>query len=221
MTKNLIPEILLINKPKHWTSNDVVRKLKNILKVKKIGHAGTLDPLASGLLILGINNGTKQLNNLLLSTKTYLATIHFNYYTNTYDSEGKVQEYKYQDISIDEIVKVLEEIKNNNYYQEPPKYSALKINGKKAYDLARQNIDFKLEPKLVKLINYKIISYIDHELIIELEVSKGFYIRSLAYDLGIKLNNFANLANLVRTKISNYNLDNALSISEVYDLQNK
>lgn len=218
---DLIPELLLVDKPKHWTSNDVVKKVKSIIKVKKIGHAGTLDPLASGLLILGINKGTKLLNNLLLDTKTYLATIHFNYYTDTNDSEGQIQEYQYKDINLDDIKKELNSFKNSEYHQFPPKYSAIKINGQKAYDLARKNVDFKIDSKVVKLINYNIISYVDKELIVEITVSKGFYVRSFAYDLGIKLNNFANLANLVRTKIGEHSLKEAHTIKEIYDLYNK
>lgn len=214
-------ELLLVNKPKHWTSNDVVKKVKSILKIKKIGHAGTLDPLASGLLILGINKGTKLLNNILLNTKTYLATIHFNYFTDTYDSEGNIQQYEYKNINLEDIKKVLDFFKNNDYYQLPPKYSAVKIKGQKAYELARKNIDFRIEPKLVKLIDYKIINYLDRELIIEITVSKGFYVRSFAYDLGIKLNNFGNLANLIRTKIGKYSLKEAYTIKEIYDLYNK
>lgn len=214
-------ELLLVNKPKHWTSNDVVKKVKSILKIKKIGHAGTLDPLASGLLILGINKGTKLLNNILLNTKTYLATIHFNYFTDTYDSEGNIQRYEYKNINLEDIKKVLDFFKNNDYYQLPPKYSAVKIKGQKAYELARKNIDFRIEPKLVKLIDYKIINYLDRELIIEITVSKGFYVRSFAYDLGIKLNNFGNLANLIRTKIGKYSLKEAYTIKEIYDLYNK
>lgn len=220
LTHNL-DKLILIDKPKHWTSNDVVRKIKKILKVKKIGHGGTLDPLATGLLILGIEEGTKELNNLLNTTKEYEAIIHFNYETTTFDLEGEVVNYKPRTIKLDEIIKVLDIFVNNDYYQEPPKFSAVKINGKKSYDLARKNIDFKLEPKLVKLLNYKIVSFAHNELKIILEVSKGFYIRSFAHDLGIKLDNYANLADLRRTKIGNFNLKDALQIKDLYDLYNK
>ncbi len=210
--------LLLINKPKHWTSNDVVKKVKNILNLKKIGHAGTLDPLATGLLILGLNEGTKQLNSLLLDNKTYLATIHFNYSTTTYDSEGDVVNYRPMTLDLVAIKNALDTFLNCDYYQLPPKYSAIKVNGKKAYELARKNIDFALEPKLVKLCNYEVIDYSNNQLIIKIDVSKGFYVRSFAYDLGIKLNNFATLANLMRTKIGNYKLDDALEIKDLNGL---
>lgn len=210
--------LLLVNKPKHWTSNDVVKKIKNILNLKKIGHAGTLDPLATGLLILGLNEGTKQLNSLLLDNKTYLATIHFNYSTTTYDSEGDVVNYQPMMLDLVAIKNALDTFLGCDYYQLPPKYSAIKVNGKKAYELARKNIYFNLEPKLVKLYNYEVIDYSNNQLIIKIDVSKGFYVRSFAYDLGIKLNNFATLANLVRTKIGDYKLDDALEIKDLNDL---
>ena len=213
MNKNII----LVNKPKHWTSNDVVRKTKNILKVKKIGHAGTLDPLASGLLILGVNSGTKQLNDLLTYKKSYIATIHFNYYTTTYDMEGDVVEYAKKDIKLEDIKKVLDAWVNADYAQYPPKYSAIKINGKKAYELARKNVEFEIKPKDVKLLGYKIINFANNELIIEINVTKGFYVRSFAYDLGKRLDNYACLADLVRNKIGDCNLEQALEINDLYD----
>lgn len=214
-------KLILINKPKHWTSNDVVRKVKQILKVKKVGHGGTLDPLATGLLILGIEEGTKELNNLLHTTKEYEAIIHFNYETSTFDAEGEVINYQPKVIKLNELISALDWFVATDYYQIPPKFSAVKINGYKSYDLARKNVSFELEPKLVKLFNYKIVSFSHNELRIILEVSKGFYIRSFAHDLGIKLNNYANLANLKRTKIGNFNINDAYQIKDLYDLYNK
>lgn len=212
-------DILLVNKPKHWSSNDVVRKVKKILQVKKVGHAGTLDPLASGLLILGINKGTKRLNELLLDNKTYRAIIHFNYFTDTYDAEGMVQTYEFKPISLSEIKVALDAWVNQDYWQLPPRYSAIKIDGQRAYELARKQVDFTIQPKLVKLLNYQIVSFDHNELVVDLMVTKGFYIRSFAYDLGRKLNNYANLAGLTRTKIGEYSLENAYEIEQLYDLK--
>ncbi len=207
--------ILLVDKPKHWTSNDVIRKFKAITKIKKVGHSGTLDPLATGLLLLGYNSGTKKLNTIIDYYKVYIATIHFNYETDTYDSEGKIINYKYKNINIDKIKDSLEYFKNSQYFQTPPKFSAIKIQGKKAYELARNNVNFKIVPKLVKLIDYKIISYQFNELIIELKVSKGFYIRSFCHDLGIHLDNYANLAGLIRTQIGDYLLKDAIKLENI------
>ena len=107
-------KILLVNKPLHWTSNDVVQKIKHKYHIKKIGHAGTLDPLASGLLILGINQGTKEINNLMLMEKVYLANIVFNYETDTNDNEGKIVSYQKKDIQLDKIIDALNKFKNEN-----------------------------------------------------------------------------------------------------------
>lgn len=207
--------ILLINKPKHWTSNDVIRKFKKVTKIKKVGHSGTLDPLASGLLILGYNNGTKELNTIITNDKKYIATIHFNYKTETLDSEGIIINYSNKKIELNSIINSLDNFLKIDYYQEPPKYSAIKINGYKAYDLARRNISFEIPKKLVKLYDYKIISYIDKELIIELHVSKGFYIRSFCRDLANSLDTYGNLANLIRTNIGEYQLIDAINIEEI------
>lgn len=218
---NKLPEILLIDKPKHWTSNDVIRKIKSITKIKKIGHAGTLDPLASGLLILGLNDGTKKLTSLITKSKKYLAIIHFGYYTSTFDNEGEVLGYKSVIVQLNDLIKTLDEITNNPYFQVPPKYSAISINGKRAYELARKNINFTIEPKEVKLFSYKIISFNNNELVIEVDVSKGFYVRSFAYDLGIKLNTYANLAELKRISIGEFLLEDAFKIKDIYDLYNR
>lgn len=215
MNKQQTKNIILINKPLHWTSNDVVRKVKNTLNAKKVGHAGTLDPLASGLLILGIGSGTKQLNDLITNDKEYVATVHFNYYTDTYDNEGQVLAYQNKEVTICDILPILENMKNMEYWQVPPKYSAIKINGQKAYDLARSNKEVVIEPRLVHLYDYEILSFIDKELVIRLHVSKGFYVRSFAHDLGERINNYANLAGLVRTKIGEFDLQNAWSLEEL------
>lgn len=220
LTHNL-NKLILIDKPKHWTSNDVVRKVKQILKVKKIGHSGTLDPLATGLLILGIEEGTKQLNNLLHTSKEYEAIIHFNYETTTFDLEGEVTNYQQKEIKLNELIFALDAFVSEDYYQVPPKFSAIKINGQKSYQLARKNVNFKLEGKQVKLYSYKIISFKYNELKINLKVSKGFYIRSFAHDLGLRLNNYGNLANLKRTKIGDFSLNDAFQIKDLYDLYNK
>lgn len=208
--------LLLVNKPKYWTSNDVVKKIKGILRVKKVGHAGTLDPLATGLLILGINDGTKCLSKLLLNDKTYIATIAFGYQTTTYDAEGEIVKTKDVIPNLVEIETALNSFKNSPYFQTPPAYSAIKINGKKAYELARANKEFVIEPREVSLHNFQILSYEGDKLVLELNVSKGFYVRSLAYDLGLKCNSLGTLINLNRTKIGSFKLSEALEIKDVY-----
>ena len=218
---NKLPELLLVDKPKHWTSNDVIRKIKSITKVKKIGHAGTLDPLATGLLIVGLNSGTKLLSNLITSSKKYFVVIHFGYYTNTLDSEGEVLDFKNTTISFLDLVNVLDGFVSNKYLQTPPKFSAILINGVKAYKLARNNIDFEIKSKEVQLFSYKIINFANNELMIEIDVSKGFYVRSFAYDLGLKLNSYGNVAELKRISIGDFLLADAYKIEEIYDLYNQ
>ncbi|MDE5617539.1 MAG: tRNA pseudouridine(55) synthase TruB [Ureaplasma sp.] len=214
-------KILLVNKPLHWTSNDVIQKIKHKYHIKKIGHAGTLDPLATGLLILGINEGTKEINNLMLKEKVYLANIVFNYETDTNDNEGKVIAYQKKDIKLDEIIKSINHFKNEIYEQTPPIYSSVKINGVRAYKLARNNKNnIVINPKIVKLIDYKIISFKNNELVIELKTSKGFYVRSFARDLGRSLNNFANLTKLVRIQIGEYTINQSYKLEELDDILN-
>lgn len=216
MNNTLEKNILLINKPLNWTSNDVVKKIKSITKQKKVGHAGTLDPLATGLLIIGINSGTKKLNNLLLSQKEYRAEIKFGYSTKTYDSEGEVT-YSIKNIpKIEQIIQILDDLKKE-YLQTPPIYSAIKINGKKSYELARQNKTIELKSRKVELIDYDIIEFNDNVLKLNIIVSKGFYVRSLAHDLGILTNSAAFLSNLERTQIGDYSLNDAIRIEEIYD----
>ncbi len=206
--------IFCIYKPLKWTSNDVVKKIKYALKLKKVGHGGTLDPLADGVLIIGINEGTKLLNNHLNETKQYLTTITFGYETTTLDLEGEV--IKRTDIypKIKEIEIVLNEIKNTEYWQTPPNYSAIKINGKPAYEYARNNCEIKIEPRLVKLIDYKIIEYSNKQLKILIDVSKGFYVRSFARDLATKLNSLGTITQLTRTRSGEHKIENSKKIED-------
>ncbi|MCV3728742.1 tRNA pseudouridine(55) synthase TruB [Ureaplasma miroungigenitalium] len=209
--------ILVINKPLDWTSFDVVNKLKYLLKVKKIGHAGTLDPNATGVLIIGINQGTKLLGQLTLDEKEYVADILFNVHTDTYDIVGKVLYRDEKKVNLEMIQKAMEIFVQQDYHQTPPMHSAIKINGKKAYDFARKNIHLELPSRLVQIKEYEIISFTDNILKIRLLVSKGFYIRSFAVDLAKQLNTYATLKNLIRTRSGEFSLEDAMEIEEVYD----
>ncbi|MCV3734532.1 tRNA pseudouridine(55) synthase TruB [Ureaplasma miroungigenitalium] len=209
--------ILVINKPLDWTSFDVVNKLKYLLKVKKIGHAGTLDPNATGVLIIGINQGTKLLGQLTLDEKEYVADILFNVHTDTYDIVGNVLYRDEKKVNLEMIQKAMEIFVQQDYHQTPPMHSAIKINGKKAYDFARKNIHLELPSRLVQIKEYEIISFTDNILKIRLLVSKGFYIRSFAVDLAKQLNTYATLKNLIRTRSGEFSLEDAMEIEEVYD----
>lgn len=206
--------IYVINKPLNWTSNDVVRKLKSVLKLKKIGHGGTLDPLATGVLIIGIDKGTKLLCNNLNEDKQYITTIEFGYMTTTYDLEGEVTNRNDIIVEKQDLIKALEELKYNEYKQVPPIYSAIKIDGKPAYQYARENKPIELKSRVVNLIDYSIIDFKDNVLKILVDVSKGFYIRSFAVDLAKKLDTFGTIVNLNRTKSGIYTIEEALTIEE-------
>ncbi len=216
-------EILLIDKPHGWTSFDVVAKVRNQIRRLvgqrvKVGHAGTLDPMATGLLILATGKKTKMINQLQGLDKEYIATILLGATTPSYDAETPVM----QTYPTDHITAELVEEKAKSFLgkqlQIPPKYSAKKIKGKKAYDLARQGKDFQMKAIQVEYKEIEILSLsLPHEIIIRLVVSKGTYIRSFAHDLGQKLGSGAYLAGLRRTRIGSYSVEEAMSIEQFID----
>lgn len=206
--------IIVVNKPKRVTSFWVVNFIKRKFKYKKVGHAGTLDPNATGVLVLGINEGTKELSNLLLDNKEYIATIQFGYRTDSYDTEGKIIDKTTNKVSFKEIENYLSSFQNVEIYQTPPIYSAIKINGKKLYEYARENKPVDIEQRKVKIIENEILSFdVENQILkIRLLVSKGFYIRSFANDIGLALNNFATLIDLQRTKSGEFSLEDAINV---------
>jgi tRNA pseudouridine55 synthase len=206
--------IILIDKPKGITSNDVVQQIKKYKKYKKVGHAGTLDPNATGLLVIGINNGTKKLGNLTLDNKQYIATIHFGKQTDTFDSEGKIiKEIDTKNLTLDKIINSIN-LLMKEYLQSVPMFSAVKIKGEKLYNLARKNISIDTPKKEVKILNYEIINFSNPILILKIDVSKGFYVRSFANDVGILCDNCAFLEELRRTKSGEFNVCDALKFQE-------
>ncbi len=207
---------ILINKPAGITSHDVVDKLREITKIKKIGHSGTLDPFATGLLILAISReATKKLSYFLKLDKEYIATLRLGAESDTFDKEGKIVKKEIKEIP------TLKKIKNvlktflGEIEQIPPIFSAKKIKGKKAYDLARKGLKVKLKPQKVKIYEISILKYKFPFLKIKVKCSSGTYIRSLASDIGKKLNCGAYLENLIRTKIGEFSLKNAVSLSQL------
>ncbi len=213
-------QIILVNKPLHWTSADVLNWIKKACHISKCGHAGTLDPLATGLLVVGIYGGTKKLNDLLLDTKQYVAKIAFGYETESGDNSSEIINYDGHAInpSLEAIIQGLDTFKNQPYFQAAPKYSALKYNGKPLYYWARQGIETPVKVREVQLIDYQIISYAHNLLEVQVTVSKGFYVRSLAIDLGHYLNGYATLVGLERTQLGNYSLNDAYSLDDLYQL---
>ena len=206
---------LLINKPKGITSFDVIRKLRKILQTRKIGHAGTLDPMAAGLLIIAIGQGTKLLEYLIKQDKTYLAEITFGSTSDTYDAEGKIQKTGFVgEISQKQIEVILKKF-TGQIKQIPPQYSALKINGQKACDLARKGEEVKLKSRDITIYSIKIINFKSPLLNLEVSCSSGTYIRSLAHDIGQKLKCGGLLSKLQRTKIGTHDISQSITLDKV------
>lgn len=204
--------LLLIDKPKGWTSFDVIAKLRGILKIRKIGHAGTLDPMATGLLLVCTGKWTKKIDGLQAQIKTYEGTITLGASTATYDAESEPHAFfDWEHLKLDDIREAISSF-IGEIDQLPPAFSAIKVNGKRAYDLARKGISPELKPRSVHIYSYEILSYEAPEINFRVVCSKGTYIRSLAHDLGVKLNNGAYLSRLVRTAIGEYTLDQAKTI---------
>lgn len=209
---------ILINKSKGITSHDVVNALRKITGEKKIGHAGTLDPFATGLLIVGIGRqSTKRLWEITEGNKKeYLAELVLGKETDTLDSTGKTQKINKVNKSPSEILikKVLGSFIGQKK-QIPPKYSAIKLAGKKSYELAREGKSPKLKPRDITVYSIKLINYKYPLLNFSCTVSGGTYIRSLARDIGRKLNTGGYLSKLQRTRIGKYSLKDAVSLSEL------
>lgn len=212
---NQIDGVLLIDKDKDWTSFDVVAKVRNLLNVKKVGHTGTLDPKATGLLILCIGKATKLVQSLTAVNKEYICDIRFGASSTTDDIEGEITENpNAHELSITEIESALEFF-NGSFEQIPPQFSAKKINGKRAYKLAREGKKVELKSSLVTVYNIELLDYKWPNLKIKLNCSKGFYVRSLARDLGDKLQVSGFLSDLRRTKVGNFSIESSVKIEDI------
>ncbi|MEM6736126.1 MAG: tRNA pseudouridine(55) synthase TruB [Bacteroidota bacterium] len=214
--------LLFIKKPMNWTSFDVVRKLRNVLKVKKIGHAGTLDPLATGLLIIGTGKFTKKLHELQGLDKTYIGVIEIGRTTPSYDLET---DFDSEDISWKNIERLDFENARIKFIgkieQSPPAHSAVKVDGERAYKRARKNKEVNISPRKIVISEFKIELDNLPEIHFEVTCSKGTYIRSLASDFGRELGVGAYLKKLVRTRIGTYKLEDAFCLEEFIKWHNE
>jgi tRNA pseudouridine55 synthase len=210
---------VIFNKPKNHTSFQIVEYFKKLTN-DKVGHGGTLDPIAEGVLILGIGkNYTKRLGEFLKnSIKVYIGEIILGYTSNTYDSEGEIKKITDE---LPNFEKINEVIKNfiGKIKQKPPKFSAIKIKGKRAYELARKGKDFEIPEKEVEIYNLEILDYSPPRLLLKAEVQSGVYIRSLANDIGEKLSCGGYLNNLIRERIIIKNreflIDEAITFEDI------
>jgi tRNA pseudouridine55 synthase len=216
MTENSFAEgkVLLIDKPLEWTSYDVIRKLRKIINIKKIGRAGTLDPLATGLLIVCTGKFTKKINEYMAQEKEYTGTITLGAVTPTYDRESQPGNVKSLEGITEELIKEATKIFTGEILQTPPIHSAIKQNGKPVYLLARKGVNVVLEPRKVTIKEFEIIK-IDLPIIsFKVVCSTGTYIRSLANDFGLALGCGGYLSELRRTRIGNFKVEDAMTMEE-------
>ena len=205
-------QVLLVNKPLEWTSFDVVRKIRYLTKTKKVGHAGTLDPLATGLLIVCTGAYTKKINEYMAQEKEYTGTITLGATTPTYDLESEPQDFKPFEHIRDEQVQEATIAFTGAILQIPPVHSAIKKDGKRVYELARRGIDVKLEPRPVTIWTFEIVAIQLPVVHFKIVCSTGTYIRSIAHDFGAALGCGGYLSSLCRTRIGTFSNTHALTI---------
>ncbi len=208
---------IFVNKPKNISSFDVIRQLKKVLSIKKIGHAGTLDPLATGILPIAFGSATKTIPYLVSSKKEYIFSISWGIRTTTHDLEGEVIDKSNFIPSKEDILHAVSNFKGE-FYQRPPKYSAVKINGQRAYNLARSGIDFDIKEKKVKLYELILKNHKKNRTEFLAKVGKGFYIRSLARDLCEKVGASGVINSLERTELGQFSLENTFSLETIEKL---
>jgi len=207
-------KVLLINKPLRWTSFDAVRKIRNHIRIKKVGHAGTLDPLATGLLIICTGRFTKKINEYMAREKEYTGSFTLGATTSTYDLESEPENFKsFENINEVAIKKVAAQL-TGEIMQVPPAHSAIKIEGKRVYELARQGKEVKLEPRKVTIKEFEITAIEMPVVHFRVVCSTGTYIRSLANDFGQLLGCGAYLSSLCRTRIGEFELKDAMTIDD-------
>lgn len=210
--------LLLINKPLSWTSFDVVNKVRYVTKVKKVGHAGTLDPLATGLILLGLGKGTKKIDQLILLNKVYKAIFRLGATTQSYDSEFPEENIKQiRNIDLNKIQNLINEKFTGEISQIPPQFSAKKVKGKRAYLSAREGKEVELAPVNLTINKFEVIRYQEPFLESIIDCSKGTYIRAIARDLGEELGCGGYMCNLVRESIGEYKLEDAFELTEFID----
>src|SRR5665647_12460 len=216
MIENTFEEgrLLLIDKPLDWTSFDVVRKIRNLIKIKKVGHAGTLDPLATGLLIVCTGKFTKRINEYMAQEKEYTGTITLGAVTPTYDLESEPGNFKPVDTITEELIRETTQKFTGEILQTPPIHSAIKQKGKPVYLMARKGLDVVLEPRKITIKEFEITSVEMPVISFRVVCTTGTYIRSLANDFGAALNCGGYLSQLRRTRIGNFNVKDAISMEE-------
>ncbi len=208
--------VLIVNKEKGVTSRDVVNKICKILNTKKVGHTGTLDPIATGVLVVCVGKATKLVEILTSEDKEYIATVKLGVLTDTLDTDGKVLEEKDVFIKKEDLVSTLNSFVGF-YDQEVPIYSAVKINGKKLYEYARSNTEVELPKRRVEIKKIELLEFDKDHYKFKVLVSKGTYIRSLIKDINDKLKIIGSMSDLIRTKQGGFDIKDSYTISEIND----
>lgn len=209
--------ILLVDKEAGITTYDIIRKLKPLFpRGKKIGHAGTLDPFATGLVVVLIGKATKKSMEIMKTRKIYTVTAEFGYEMDTHDPTGKIvhRDENPEEIDHAQIEAALEKFKGK-IMQMPPAFSAKKVGGKRAYDLARKGEKFKLEAREIEIFRYEIVNYNWPKVKFEVECSSGTYVRTLIVDLGRELKTFATPVELRRLAVGDYRVEDAIGSGEI------
>ena len=207
--------ILVLNKPTGMSSSLAVQIVKRILKPNKIGHLGTLDPLGTGVLLLAVNKATKLFDEYLNKTKVYRAVFFFRKETDTLDSEGVVINSNDVEISLDQVKEISKSFVGE-FDQLPPKYSAKKVNGKNAYELARKGEEFELKTRHVIIYSCDVLYQIKkNTFMFEIKCSAGTYIRSICRDIAYKLSTYGTMLGIIRTICGDYSLDDSCTLEQI------
>lgn len=210
-----IPEIFAVWKPKGPSSNGVLNRIRYILKTKHVGHAGTLDPLAEGILVVGVGKGTKMLSLEVAKEKEYIANIRLGSVSSTDDAEGEITEKEIGNIPSDDVVREAVFYFLGKSKQVPPVWSAIKVGGKESYKLARKGMDVPLEPRDIEVKEVEIVGYVWPQLTVRFVTGPGVYIRSLARDIGERLNVGGYLAGLIRSRVGSFTEKECLDIESL------
>lgn len=217
MQEEIYGEVFLINKPYQWTSFDVVKKVRNALKIKKVGHAGTLDPLATGLLIVCAGKKTKSIDSYMAQEKEYTGTFVIGKTTESFDLEKEVTDVADPStITLDQVKSAVAQL-SGNILQIPPMHSAIKVDGKRVYESARKGLEVKMEARPVTVSEFEITAFENPEVHFRIVCSKGTYIRSLARDLGEILGVGAYMSALTRTRIGDFSLQDAEELTDLIE----
>lgn len=207
--------ILLINKPAGYTSHDIVGIVRKKLHTKKVGHCGTLDPDATGVLVVCVNKATKAIQFLMSDTKFYRATLSLGKSTDTYDASGKVLEEKeVGTLSENQVIDVLNSFMGKSK-QKPPIYSAIKVNGKKLYEYARNGEEVEIKERDIEIMMIKMISFSNNEIVFDVKCSKGTYIRSLCVDIAQKLGYPGHMSHLERRQAGHFSIEDCITLEQL------